>query len=141
MRQGRIRCVSSRRVVQTALLTSFLVVFAAFWGTTQQTPAAQPTPSSQSFPLADIAGLSVTGGKAEPAEYLGRKAVRLTSTSEDSDIFAYINGSGIQDGVIEVDLAVKITTPPGVRMPGFTGIAFRARSDGSHYDMFYLRPR
>jgi hypothetical protein len=26
-------------------------------------------------------------------------------------------------------------------MPGFTGIAFRARSDGSHYDMFYLRPR
>lgn len=40
-----------------------------------------------------------------------------------------------------MDIAVKITTPPGVRMPGFTGIAFRARPDGSHYDMFYLRPR
>jgi hypothetical protein len=127
--------------VQTAVLTSFLTVFAAVSGFTQQTPAAQATPASQSFPLADIAALSVAGGKAEPAEYLGRKAVRLTSTSEDRDIFAYVNGSGIQDGVIEVDLAVKITTPPGVRMPGFTGIAFRARSDGSHYDMFYLRPR
>ena len=38
---------------------------------------------------------------------------------------AYVNGSAIQDGVIDVDIAVKITTPPGVRMPGFTGMAFR----------------
>ena len=134
-------CASVRRTVQTALLASFLAAFAPVSGFTQQTPAADPTAAPQSFPLADIAALSVTGGKAEPAEYLSRKAVRLTSPSEDSDIFGYVNGSAIQDGVIEVDLAVKITTPPGVRMPGFTGIAFRARSDGSHYDMFYLRPR
>ncbi len=78
--------------------------------------------------------------KRNPSKYLGRKAVCLTTQAE-SDIFAYVNGSSIQDGVIEVDVAVKITTPPGVRMPGFTGLAFRARPDGSKYDMFYLRPR
>jgi hypothetical protein len=96
--------------------------------------------SEQSFPLADTSGLSLVGGKAESVEYLGRKAVCLT-TQANSDIFAYVNGSFIRDGDIEVDIAVKITTPPGVRMPGFTGLAFRARPDGSAYDMFYLRPR
>ena len=29
---------------------------------------------------------------------------------------------------------------PGTRMPGFIGIAFRARPDASSYDMFYVRP-
>jgi hypothetical protein len=144
MKQHRVplsRCASVRRIVQTVLLTSLVVALAPVSGFIQQTSADEPTTATQSFPLADINALSVGGGKAEPAEYLGRKAVRLTSPSEDSDIFAYVNGLALQDGVIEVDLAVKVTTPPGVHMPGFTGIAFRARSDGSHYDMFYLRPR
>ena len=135
------RRTSVRRIVETGLLISFQAAFALPSAFTQQTAAAGPTAAPQSFPLADITALSVVGGKAEPAEYLGRKAVKLTTPSEDSDIFAYVNGSAIQDGIIDVDLAVKITTPAGVRMPGFTGIAFRARSDGSHYDMFYLRPR
>lgn len=101
-----------------------------------QTPAA----GAQVFPLADTTGLVVAGGKAEAVEYLGRKAVRLT-TEAQSDIFAFVNGTAIQDGTIDVDIAIHVTTPPGVHMPGFTGVAFRARSDGSHYDMFYLRPR
>jgi hypothetical protein len=128
------------RIVQALALTAFLTAFspASF---TRQTPAADSTIAPQSLSLADVASLSVAGGKVEPAEYLGRKAVRLTTSSEDSDIFAYVNGSAIQDGVIEVDMAVKITTPPGVRMPGFSGVAFRARPDGSRYDMFYFRPR
>jgi hypothetical protein len=98
------------------------------------------SPAQQSLPLTDVAALSVTGGKAESVEYLGRKAVCLTTLAE-SDIFAYVNGSFVQDGVIDVDVAVKITTPAGVRMPGFTGLAFRARPDHSQYDMFYLRPK
>jgi hypothetical protein len=107
---------------------------------TQQTPQTVLPPAAQTFPLTSANALAVTGGKVEPVEYLGRRAVLLT-TNANSDIYAYVNGSAMQDGVIEFDVAVKITTPPGVRMPGFTGIAFRARSDGSHYDMFYLRPR
>lgn len=104
----------------------------------QDNTATVPQPLNLS--LADTSALAVLGGKAEAAEYLGRKAVRLTTTAE-SDIFAFVNGTGLQDGAIDVDIAVHITTPPGVRMPGFTGIAFRARPDGSHYDMFYLRPK
>lgn len=124
------------RALALATIAAFLApAFGRAW---QQPSTAVPAP--QTYPLADAAALSVIGGKAEPAEYLGRKAVRLTTTQQ-SDIFAYVNGSAIQDGVIDVDIAVKITVPPGVRMPGFTGIAFRARPDGSHYDMFYLRPR
>lgn len=107
----------------------------------QNPPGTAAPPAQQTFPLLDTAALSVTGGNAESVEYLGRKAIRLTTqVNTDSDIFAYVNGSSIQDGVIDVDIAVKMTTPPGVHMPGFTGIAFRAHRDGSQYDMFYLRP-
>lgn len=120
-------------------LAVLLLLFAPSPSRSQDSPGAAP-PSQQSFPLDDAATLSLAGGKAESVEYLGRKSVCLT-TQANSDIFAYVKGSSIQDGIIEVDIAVKINTPPGVRMPGFTGIAFRARPDGSQYDMFYLRPR
>jgi hypothetical protein len=43
------------------------------------------------------------------------------------------------DGSIEADVAVKVTTPAGVRNPGFIGIAFRVRPDTRHYEMFYIR--
>lgn len=124
------------RGAQPLIATLFLIAITA---SAQQTQQAE-LPAAQAFPLDDTNALVVAGGKAEPVEYLGRKAVRLTTTA-NSDIFAYVAGSAMQDGVVEADVAVKITTPPGVRMPGFTGIAFRARPDGSHYDMFYLRPR
>jgi hypothetical protein len=93
----------------------------------------------QTFALTDTGDLVVTGGKAEAVEYQGRKAVRLTTTSDES-IVAQIKGTHMQDGTIEADLAMKATTPPGVRMPGFIGIAFRVRQDASHYELFYLRP-
>src|SRR5947209_1599911 len=47
----------------------------------------------------------------------------------------------LQDGTIDVDVAVKVLTPPGVRMPGFAGVMFRAKPDGSEYELFYLRPK
>jgi hypothetical protein len=100
----------------------------------------QPTTlAAQNFALTDPNDLIVTGGKAETVEYQGRKAVRLTTQSND-EVFAFLKGTQIQDGTIEADIAMKRTTPPGVRMPGFIGIAFRARTDASHYDLFYLRP-
>jgi hypothetical protein len=94
-------------------------------------------PASQTFALTDTKDLTEAGVKAEAAEYLGRKAVRLTTDGEDG--FAFVNGTDFADGTIEFDMATKILTPPGVRMPGFTGIAFRAQ-DAKHYEMFYLRP-
>jgi hypothetical protein len=96
------------------------------------------SPASQISALTDTRNLVEHGVKAEAVEYRGRKAVRLTTQGEEG--FAFLNGVQLRDGTIEVDIATKITTPPGVRMPGFTGIAFRARPDASHYDLFYLRP-
>ena len=78
------------------------------------------------------------GVKTEVIEYRGRKAVRLTAQEEDG--LALVKGSEFHDGTIEVDIATKVTAPPGVRRPGFTGIAFRARPDASRFELFYLRP-
>jgi len=98
-------------------------------------PAA---PTSQSFALTDTKDLVEQGVKAEAVEYRGRRAVRLTSQAESG--FAFVSGTQFHDGTIEVEIATKVTTPLGVRMPGFTGIAFRARPDASRCELFYLRP-
>ncbi len=97
---------------------------------------------ASSASLIDPANLELHSAKAETAEYLGRKAIRLTSTSDqDAAAFAILRGTDFQDGTIEADIAVKILTPPGVRMPGFTGLAFRMKADGSAYENVYLRPK
>jgi hypothetical protein len=98
----------------------------------------------QTFALSDTKDLVPLNVKAEAVEYQGRKAVRITKDKDtpksDFDGFALLRGADFQDGIIEGDIALKITTPPGVRMPGFVGIAFRARPDGSRFELFYLRP-
>jgi hypothetical protein len=100
----------------------------------------QTTSNIQTFALSDTKDLVPVNVQAEAVEYNGRKAVRLTKNTE-KDGFALLRGTNFQDGIIEGDIALKITTPPGVRMPGFFGIAFRARPDASRYELFYLRPR
>ncbi len=99
------------------------------------------TPSRvQTFPLNDAAGLAAPKVKAEAVTYLGRKCVRLTVEGEDHEGLILLPGTDFQDGVIEADFALKPMTPPGVRFPGFVGIAFRVRPDASRYELFYLRP-
>ncbi|MCI0389074.1 MAG: hypothetical protein MOB07_09975 [Acidobacteria bacterium] len=98
---------------------------------------AQAASNVQTFALSDIKDLVLLNVKADAIEYKGRRAVRLTT---EKGGFAVLRGADFQDGTIEADIALKITTPPGVRMPGFVGIAFRARPDASRYELFYLRP-
>jgi hypothetical protein len=98
---------------------------------------------TQEFPLTDTKGLIDRNIKMDAVDFLGRKAVRLIKTDAPQgggDGFAMLPGVEFQDGTIEADLAVKITTPPGIRMPGFIGIAFRTKADASGYEMFYIRP-
>jgi len=96
----------------------------------------------QNLPLTDATGWEAHNVKLEPATYQGRKAVRVTTLSnEDKASVAMLPGIDFQDGTIEVDVAVKVLTPPGVRMPGFAGVMFRAKPDGSEYELFYLRPK
>jgi hypothetical protein len=99
----------------------------------------QVTGEAQTFALSDTKDLVLINVKADAVEYQGRKAVRLTKDTEKGG-FALLRGTDFEDGTIEADIALKITTPPGVRMPGFVGIAFRARPDASRYELFYLRP-
>jgi hypothetical protein len=94
----------------------------------------------QSYPLHDTNGLIAQKVKTEAVNYLGRKCVRVTMDGDDRDGMALLPGTDFQDGVIEADIALKTTVPPGVRYPGFVGIAFRVRPDASHYELFYLRP-
>jgi hypothetical protein len=115
---------------RTLEVIAILLVWASF---------SQATCNTQSFALSDTRDLVLLNVKADAVEYMGRKAVRLTKDTE-KDGFALLRGTDLQDGTIEADIALKITTPPGVRMPGFVGIAFRARPDASRYELFYLRP-
>ncbi|HKW33600.1 MAG TPA: hypothetical protein VJN92_11390 [Candidatus Acidoferrum sp.] len=115
------------------------LVIATIWAS-----AGRTATEAQTFALSDTKDLVVLNVKAEAVEYKGRKAVRITKDRDtakgDFDSFALLKGTDFQDGTIEADIALKITTPPGVRMPGFVGIAFRARPDASRYELFYLRP-
>ena len=96
-----------------------LCLFVTLAGTALASASGQKT---QSFALKDGAGLEPHNVKFEPATYQGREALRITTLSQqDMAGFAVLTGSDIQDGTIEVDVAVKILTPPEVRMPGFTG--------------------
>jgi len=101
---------------------------------------AETPPRVQTFPLRDATGLIAPKVKAEAVKYLGRQSVRITIEGEDREGLALLPGTDFQDGVIEADIALKTTVPPGVRYPGFVGIAFRVRQDSSHYELFYLRP-
>lgn len=98
-----------------------------------------PTPKTQTFALSETKGLVERNVKLEPVTYQSRKAVRLTKNSGD-DGLAILPDVDFRDGVIEADLALKVTTQPGVRMPGFIGIAFRVQPDALHYELFYIRP-
>jgi hypothetical protein len=100
---------------------------------------AQTSARVQSFPLRYTAGLIAPKVKMEAVKYLGRRSVRITMEGEDHEGLALLPGTDFQDGVIEADIALKGTVPPGVRYAGFVGIAFRVGSDAAHYDAFYLR--
>ena len=119
-------------------------VFAITVGLGIGAKVGQTTPEARTFALSDTKDLVLVNVKAEAVDYKGRKAVRITKDKDtakrDFDGFALLKGTDFQDGAIEADIALKITRPPAYRMPGFVGIAFRARPDASRFELFYLRP-
>src|SRR5713226_8856571 len=77
--------------------------------------------------------------KLESAEYLGRRAVKITEDGQvtDGEAYAIVKGSAFHNGAIEVELAGR----PSASAPesrGFIGIAFRLQN-GQH-EYIYLRP-
>ena len=116
------------------LFASLIVLLC--WGSSA---VGQSVSLVHTFPLWDVKDLVLVNVKAATADYEGRRAVRLTNES-NKDGFALLRDTDFENGTIEADIALKITTPPGVRMPGFVGVAFRAQADASQYELFYLRP-
>lgn len=77
--------------------------------------------------------------KLESAEYLGKRAAKITEDGQvaDGEAYAIVKGSAFHNGAIEVELAGR----PSASAPdsrGFIGIAFRLQ-DGQ-YEYIYLRP-
>jgi len=100
--------------------------------------AAEP-PRVQQYKFDTVVGVSESGVTVSAAKYRGRKALRVEQPAR-GDGYAVLHDVQFQDGVIEVDMAIEITTPLFPDAPGFGGIAFRARADVSGYELFYLRP-
>jgi hypothetical protein len=99
----------------------------------------------QTFPLSGAQDLDARNVKLEPAEYKGRKAIRITlpGSPAPGPRFTFVRGVDFADGTIEADVAAKMTmtVPAGSPVPtAFIGIAFRTRPDANHYELFYLRP-
>jgi hypothetical protein len=118
--------------ISPSLGAVLLLLFAGHTGKAQEVQKTDATVSaSQTFALTDPKDLLVEPGvKAEAVEYRGRKAVRLTREAVDQAGVAFVTGTDFRDGTIEVDIATKVTTPPGGRRPGFIGVAFRAAYRG-----------
>lgn len=141
-RETRIPWAIRKKKRQHFMQAKMLKYYCFLWTFLALLPGAAPGQAAsavQVFPLVDTIGLVLRNVRAEAVEYRGRKAVRLTMEGNNEGL-ALLPGTDFQDGTIEADLALKVTTPPEVRNPGFYGIAFRVRSDASHYEMFYLRP-
>jgi hypothetical protein len=83
---------------------------------------AETPPRVQTFPVRDTTGLIAPKVKAEAVNYLARKSVRITMEGEDHEGLALLEGTDFQDGVIEADIALKITTPPGVSIQALSGL-------------------
>jgi hypothetical protein len=99
---------------------------------------------SETKPLA-LRGLELHYVKAEPVNYLGRSAVRLTDVASantgDGERLAVIPGSSFEDGTIEIDVTGDTLPNAAPTARGFVGVAFRVSTDCSHYESFYLRPK
>jgi len=95
-----------------------------------------------SYPLNTTEGVRAYGAEISVVEYRGHDALRMVEREQGkADTIAVIDGTRLQDGVIEVELAGAPRSDAREGMRGFIGIAFRVQEGPPHqYDCFYLRP-
>jgi hypothetical protein len=99
---------------------------------------------AQTFSLDSASGLKPRLVSIEPANYMGRKCVRVVPAGGGlqggAGGLAIVSGTDFHAGVIELDAAGK----PGAGAPGdargFVGVAFRVQPGGEKYECFYIRP-
>ena len=80
--------------------------------------------------LTNMDRLELHNVKAEPVNYQGRSAVRITDADirvDDAGRIAVLRGVSFQDGTIEVTLSGDTAPNAAPELRGFVGIAFRER--------------
>src|SRR5262249_24470646 len=99
---------------------------------------------TQKFALNSTQGLKLRNVKAEPINYKGRNALRVTDEAPagigDEGRLAALTDTDFQDGTIEVDLTGAPLPNAGEGARGFVGLAFRVAPDASRFECIYLRP-
>lgn len=99
---------------------------------------------AQTVSLDAMDQLKLVNVKAEPVNFKGRKALRVSDAAAagtgDEGRLVILPKTDFQDGIIEVDLAGEPGPGAGEGARGFVGIAFRVAADASRFECFYLRP-
>jgi hypothetical protein len=99
---------------------------------------------AQTFSLDSAKGLQTKLVSAEPANYMGRKCIRVVPAEGGPQGggggLAIVSGTEFQDGTIELDVAGKPGAGAGGDARGFVGVAFRVQPTGAKYECFYIRP-
>lgn len=94
--------------------------------------------------LDSLDGLKVVNGEGEMVTYQGRRAVHLIPAkgheNSDETMWAILTATDFTDGTIELDVAGAPHPGASPEMRGFIGVLFRAQSNGSHAENFYIRP-
>jgi hypothetical protein len=80
--------------------------------------------------------------RVDAADYRGKKAIHITQLpdAQGEATFAFVAGSEIQNGTIDVEVAGAPAAGSMEGARGFIGIAFRAQADASKFELLYLRP-
>ena len=99
---------------------------------------------AQTISLDAMDQLKLVNVKAEPVNFKGRKALRVSDAAAagtgDEGRLVILPRTDFQDGIIEVDLAGEPGPGAGEGARGFVGMAFRVAADASRFECFYLRP-
>jgi hypothetical protein len=106
--------------------------------------SAQSAVQSSPVRMDSVSALEIVNGKAETVVYQGRQALHLMPApgreSGDGSELAILKNSDLKDGVIEVDVAGSPRPGSDPTSRGFIGVSFRVQSNGSAYELIYLRP-
>ena len=99
---------------------------------------------AQTFALDSAKGLQPKLVAVEPANYMGRKCIRVVPAGAGPQGggggLVLIGGTEFHDGTIEVEVAGKPGAGAGGDARGFVGVAFRVQPGGEKYECFYIRP-
>lgn len=99
---------------------------------------------AQTISLDAMDKLKLVNVKAEPVNFKGRKALRVSDAAAagtgDEGRLVILPKTDFQDGIIEVELAGEPGPGAGEGARGFVGMAFRVAADASRFECFYLRP-